>query len=325
MKVVITGGNGYIGGRLSLFLTAHGHEVTAVCFSEIPQKEGWTDIIHQTLIGDITNQETIKQISELNADAIIHLVSLDHFDSENDPNFAAKVNIQPTWNLLEKCSAKGLKKFIYFSTVQVYGKNQNGIIVEDQTPTPFNAYGLTHYLSEEICNFYNRKTITSCINIRLSNSYGEPVFNDANCWDLVINNLCLSAIENGKIILKGDGTPKRDFINYKTICECINQILSISAESNRNTFHLSSGISISMLDAAFIVQKTYKNKYKKNIEIYINGDELVEKQLPFSKVYAEISNKHLKSLINLNPLVLEEGVLQIFDYLDKNKIDYTTD
>ena len=59
--------------------------------------------------------------------------------------------------------SKGLKKFIYFSTIHVYGKNQNGFVSENQTITPFNAYALTHALSEEICNYYNRKTETNVL------------------------------------------------------------------------------------------------------------------------------------------------------------------
>jgi len=257
-------------------------------------------------------------IADIGADVIIHLVSLDHFDSEKDPNIVSQTNVQPTWNLLEACTKKDLKKFVYFSTIHVYGNSQKGILTENQQPTPSNAYGLTHYLSEEICNIYNRRTNTSCINIRLSNSYGEPVFSEANCWDLVINNLCLSAIIKEKIVLTGDGSPIRDFINYKTICESIEQISQIETKARANTFNLSSGISISMLDAAFYVQAVYKKRYHKEIDIYIKKDQIVKTKQCSTSLSSIVSNDYLISCINYIPTPLEEGINSIFNYLDAN-------
>ena len=189
MKIVITGASGYIGSRLCLFLSENGHDITALCYPKIPQQKGWTEKVKQFIVGDIRDKAIIEKISKSKADVIIHLVSLDHHDSEKKPSFVSEINFQPTWNLLHACSAKGLKKFIYFSTIHVYGKNQNGYIDENRAVSPFNAYGLTHALSEQICNYYDRKTETECINIRLSNSYGEPVFLDAKCWSLIVNDL----------------------------------------------------------------------------------------------------------------------------------------
>ena len=96
--------------------------------------------IHKNVVGDIRDEIIIEQISDVKADILIHLISLDHHDSEKKPNYVSDINVQPTWNLLEACTAKGLKKFIYFSTIHVYGKNQNGFIYEKQTITPFNEH-----------------------------------------------------------------------------------------------------------------------------------------------------------------------------------------
>ena len=136
---------------------------------------------------------------------------------------------------------------------------------------------------------------------------------------MVINNLCFSAKFSKKIILNGDGSPSRDFINYKTICESIGQILKIEAVGKTNTFHLSSGKSISMLDAAFIVQEVYKKRYKMEIGVYINKDQKVRtknKQSPSTNL---VSIEYIKSKINYIPTPLKEGINSIFCYLDSNK------
>lgn len=316
MKIVITGASGYIGSRLCLFLSENGHDITAVCSSKIPQQKGWTEKVNQFIVGDIREEVIIENISNLKADVIIHLVSLDHHDSEKKPSFVSEINVQPTWNLLDACTAKGLKKFIYFSTIHVYGKNQNGFVSENQAITPFNAYALTHALSEEICNYYDRKTETECINIRLSNSYGEPVFLDAKCWSLIVNDLTRSAFDNKKIILNGNGSPIRDFIHYSDICNAIDSLVKNNIK-NENTFHLSSSNSITMLDLAIKVKEVYFEIYGEEIPVFINKNERITEFL---------TNKNISKLNSIsNTLIskhsikvdknLKDGIHDLFTYL----------
>jgi UDP-glucose 4-epimerase len=316
MKIVITGASGYIGSRLCLFLSKNGHDITAVCSSKIPQHKGWTEKIKNFIVGDIRDEIIVEQISDLKADILIHLISLDHHDSEKKPSFVSEINVQPTWNLLEACTAKGLKKFIYFSTIHVYGKNQNGIIDENQAVTPFNAYALTHALSEEICNYYNRKTVTECINIRLSNSYGEPVFFEAKCWSLIVNDLTRSAFENKKIILNGDGSPVRDFIHYSDICNTIDSLIENNIK-NENTFHLSSSKSITMLDVAIKVKEVYFEIFGEEIPVFINKNERVTELVTNKNSSKE--NSILNTLIEKNSIKIEKklknGIYDLFRYL----------
>lgn len=318
MKIVITGASGYIGSRLCLYLAEKGHEITAVCSSKIPQKEGWTDLISDFITGDIREETTLKSIANVHAEAIIHLISLDHHDSEKAPNFVSEVNVQPTWNLLNVClDEHPVKKFIYFSTIHVYGKNQDGLVLENQKVSPFNAYGLTHALSEEICNYYHRKTDTDCLNIRLSNSYGEPVFYNAKCWDLIVNDLAKSAYLDKKIILKGDGKAIRDFIHFSDICDGVASL--IEGEINigdENTFHFSSSKSVRMLDVAIEVKEVYRKKYGVEIPIFINSTEewVSEKSIHMgnNSISNSLAKKHSIEFVK----ELKEGVENIFTYLE---------
>jgi UDP-glucose 4-epimerase len=175
MKIVITGGNGYLGARLCLYLSNKGHNVIPVCFPSIPKSKEWGHKMFTILKGDLRKDETITEIKNLNPDTIIHLVSLDHFDSEKAPGLVDEVNVLPTWKLLDACTKNGLEKFIYFSTIQVYGKLPISHINEKHPINTTNIYGLTHYLSENICDHFNRTSSTNVISIRLSNSYGDPV------------------------------------------------------------------------------------------------------------------------------------------------------
>ena len=319
MNIVITGASGYIGSRLCLFLSEKGHHITAVCASKIPRQKGWTEKVKQFIVGDIRDGVIIEQISKLKAHTIIHLVSLDHYDSEKEPNYVSGINVQPTWNLLDACTANGLTNFIYFSTIHVYGKNQSGVVLEKQAITPGNAYGLTHALSEVICDYYNRKTETKCINIRLSNSYGEPVFADAKCWSLIVNDLARSAFENKKIVLKGDGSPVRDFIHYSDICNAIDSLLDNNIK-NQNVLHLSSSISMTMLEVAFKVKDVYFEIYGEEIPVYINRDEQISELTTHVTIAKEvsISNTLIENLSISIDKNLKDGIHELFEYMENN-------
>ncbi|NQU34609.1 MAG: NAD(P)-dependent oxidoreductase [Bacteroidetes bacterium] len=318
MRIVVTGGGGYIGARLSVFLANNGHDVIPVCFPKLPKDQNWVSKMYRILRGDIRDEKTINNILKCQPEALIHLVSLDHYDSEKDPNQVASTNVMPTWAILEKVSKIGLKRFIYFSTIHVYGNTLTGLITEGHLACPNNAYGLTHYLSEEICNYYTRNKNIECINVRLSNSYGEPIFKDANCWDLVINDLCLNAFKSKKIILKGDGSPLRDFVHYETICQYISVLLECDIHAGHNTINISSGISVSMLQVAEVVRSVFQKRYNRPIDIFLNknkryyGDTLSKNQSLI------ISNELLKSINTYRQIPLEIGIEKIFTYLDTN-------
>jgi UDP-glucose 4-epimerase len=214
MKIVITGGNGYVGAQLAAYFAKQGHQVIPVCRKVDQQvNQKWFSAMYAFIEGDIKEEDTIERIANIGADVIIHLISLDHRQSEADPSFVDKVNVLPTWRLLHTCIPRGLKKFIYFSTAQVYGRLPNTKIDESFPANTANIYGLTHYLSERICHHFNTNTSCNVLSIRLSNSYGSPVFNENNCWWLAINDLCRSAIQQQEIRLLSDGSPQRDFIH----------------------------------------------------------------------------------------------------------------
>lgn len=319
MKIVITGGNGYIGSRLSMYLSQRGHEITAVCSSEIPLQKGWTELINKFIVGDIRNQKTIEEIINIKADIMIHLVSLDHNDSEKNPKYVSDVNVLPIWNLLNSSlESHQFKKFIYFSTIHVYGKDKRGSVNENQKPSPFNTYGLTHLLSEEICNYYKKNYGVECLNIRLSNSYGEPIFYNNKCWSLVINNLTRDAFISKQIVLNGDGKAARDFIHFSDICKGVEKLIDYKMKSLEfNTFNFSSSRSISMIEVAKTVKKVYYERYGIKIPIFINRTIEFSDEIEVSHINDNIiSNKLSRSISLTFDKDLEEGINEIFEYLE---------
>jgi UDP-glucose 4-epimerase len=312
-NILIIGASGYIGSRLSYSLAKEGNNITAVCHSGIPTDKDWCKLMNQVVVRDITSKDAIEELTNQYYDTAIYLVSLDHKASNKIPEFVNSINVMPVWNLLEAFKIKKtLKRFIYFSTIHVYGKLPNDVIDESFVTNPKNPYGLTHLMAENICNMYNLNSDIQCINVRLSNSYGSPLFKENNCWWLVVNDLCRMAFTEKRIVLKSDGSALRDFIHYKDVFNAIKSILS-KASYNENIFNLSSGKTTSIHQIAEKVKYIFLNRYGENLPIILPHNCQVQKEL--TKIYT-MSNKKLISTGFKQDFNLEKGINELFDYLE---------
>jgi len=315
-NILITGGNGYIGARLSLYLSEKGYNVTPLCFPKIPDDRSWQNKMAAVLCGDIRDDKFLKEISKNEYDAIIHLVSLDHSQSTLSPSFVSSINIVPTWSLLDVFSKTALKKFLYFSTIQVYGNITTKCIKENNTPRTQNAYALTHLIGEQFCDHYNRNSEIKCYALRLSNSYGAPIFIENNCWWLVINDLCRTAYTEQKIILQSDGSPQRDFIHGWDVVKAVETILN--KDSKQMVFNISSGTTLTIMEIALQIKQVYQSRYNKSIDIFTPMGKI---DLPIISIKSKyiIDNSFLKRLGYESEWNMNRGINDLFDFLENHQ------
>ena len=290
-KVLVTGGLGYLGAHICAELLSAGlYDVTASYRSDkstLPQELYGLNLV-QLRFSDMENQNMYQSLDDY--DAIVHTVSLDHHQSTHMPMMeVADTNVLSTWSLLE-----------YFSKRRL------------QIPLPLNKYGLTHLMSEQIVNYYNQIPNLNAINFRLSNGYGSPIFKNNNCWWLVINELCKMAIVENKIVLHSDGSAWRDFVHVKDIARAVHFGLTLP-ETHDNTFNISSGISKSILELAFIVKDIYEKKFQKKINIFTSGDQLCEEFSSVLNPALQIPNAKISRLGFEVSVSLESGINELLD------------
>jgi len=319
-KVLVTGACGYLGSRLSKYLAEKGYGVTTFDNFDPSRYNQWTSLMEEIIIGDIRDEKIISDLAQRQFDIVVHLISLDHHKSEGNPNFVSSINVMPTWNLLDKLTKSGLKKFIYLSTIHVYGDLPNQAIKEDQLLNPKNIYGLTHSLSESICNYYKSNTATNCINVRLSNSYGSPIFEHNNCWWLVINELCKTAYCKNNIKLLSNGFPQRDFIHGDDVVRAIETLINYKNSLDYNNFfHIASGETLTILELAHKVKKVYLQRYNKNIDIYLNDSSVSANPGQYKDFQKyRISTNKLNEIGFQQKVNLEDGLNEVFNYLENN-------
>ena len=311
MRILISGASGYLGSRICKELKKKHH---IIALTRNPDKFNYFNekIADEIITLKRFDNNFLEKVVDSKPEIFIHLISLDSSASNSNPLSSFDVNVGNTFKLLNHLKdSKTLKKFIYFSTIHVYNSSLKKID-ELTKPNPNNFYSLTHFLSEEIINYFNKEANFKCINLRLSNSYGEPVFENENCWKLVVNELVKSANEKKIISLNGEGLTSRDFIHYSDICDAISKLIIIdNSKFNHNTYNLSSGNSLLLIELAELINKEFKGKIK--ILINSNKSYLPSPKNLVSKI--TYSNERIKSLIKFNPIAVSEGIFKMIKEL----------
>ena len=154
----------------------------------------------------------------------------------------------------------------------------------------------------------------------MSNSYGSPIFKENNCWWLVINDLCKTAIENSEIRLQSDGSPQRDFIHGDDVAKAINILIKSEKNIDNNTFHIASGQTMTILELAYHVKSAYTKIYSKDIEI-IFSDNSISNSLDISHNTDryKISPDKINGIGFQRKMDLKTGINEVFNYLELQK------
>jgi len=267
-RILITGGMGYIGGRIVSFLKENAPD--SCIFLTTRNKSGvlssWTEKFSVQQINLLDKNSIADCLSYNKIDVIIHLAALNEIDSLGDPGLALKVNTQGTYNLLNAAIQCKVKRFIYFSTFHVYGETAVDVITEETLTKPLHPYAITHRAAEDFVAFFNRYYKMQTLIFRLSNGYGYPMNRDINRWTLVFNDLCRQAVTSGRIVLKSSGKQHRDFISLYDVARAVHYFLfAVPNKWGDGLYNLGGNCSMSILDVAKKISNVYKTKYKKEI------------------------------------------------------------
>lgn len=261
-KILITGGNGFVGRSLSNLLKSKSE-----------------DIIDSVDIDTLNLCEWGAVTKIPKYDVIIHLAGRSFVpDSFKDPLNFYNNNIQSMLNMLEKAKADG-SKVIFFSTY-VYGSPQYLPIDENHIKNPLNPYTQSKLICEELCEAYHRDFGVPVTIFRPFNIYG-PGQNLSFFIPTIINQI------NNEIIQLNDSRPKRDFIYIADVIEAV--YLSINNNDNPfRIYNLGSGVSTSVKDIVDSIIKHSGSKALVRFSEEIRQGEILDTVADISKIKKEL-------------------------------------
>jgi UDP-glucose 4-epimerase len=225
MKVLVTGGAGYIGAHVSELLQENGYSVRIFDdFSNGLDKrvKNFKDIFN----GDITDREAVLKSME-GMDAVIHLAAKKAVgESVSNPLKYYTNNVGGTMNVLAAMSLKKVKKLVFSSSAAVYSPSEKDAIEESDPTDPLSPYGATKLLSEQLISKVGQAEGFSTISLRYFNVVGSKKveFGD-NSRDNLVPKVFAAFKEGKSPEIYGadyptkDGTCIRDYIHVQDLAE----------------------------------------------------------------------------------------------------------
>lgn len=169
-KIFVSGSSGFVGRRLVSYLAQAGYEIIAFDFNRASAKKNLAGV--RRVKGDLRNFDAVIKSLE-GVDAIVHLGAVTA-DRPVDPLFLFEVNLQGTCNLLEAAARKGIKRFVFASSIAAYGCLADDFCpdyfpVDEEHPCrPAEPYGLSKLLGEELCRAYARRCAMTAVLLRFT-------------------------------------------------------------------------------------------------------------------------------------------------------------
>jgi UDP-glucose 4-epimerase len=266
MRILVTGGAGYIGGTVTRLLLAEGHAVTVydnLCHSKrlavAPQAE--------FVEGEVADRALLeKTLSHGNFDGIMHFAALiEAGESMKVPEIYFRNNTVATLTLLEAMLATGHNRLVFSSTAACYGEPESTPILEDAKLAPTNPYGESKLLVEQMLRWMNVSHGLRYASLRYFNvagaieGYGEAHEPESHLIPLILD-VALGRRANIKIFGKDyptkDGTCVRDYIHVRDLAEAHLLALGALSESrSKLIYNIGNGQGFTVLEVIDSVRR----------------------------------------------------------------------
>lgn len=256
MRVVVTGGAGFIGHHIVAKLVGRGHEVAVIDNLSRPSPGGLA-ILKQLNVDllkvDITDYAAmLEALNRLRPDAVVHSAALiDVAESVEKPHTYMHVNAEGTAAVTRAAISAGVEKVIYLSSAAVYGVPKYLPIDEEHPTKPTSPYGASKLAGELVLeSFMESLGKPEYVILRLFNVYG-PGQNPSSPYSGVITKF-IHAVTSGKeIVIYGDGEQSRDFIHVEDVVEAV--IKALTATEACVTLNIGTGMRTTINELAKLV------------------------------------------------------------------------
>ena len=205
--VLVTGAGGYIGSGLAHALRNAGWKVRALSREAAPYLE------MGQIVADLARDADAAQAACEGVDAVVHLAGDNEVVAAREPASALGGTVLASERLVEAVPESGVKRFVYLSTVHVYGERMvpGATLTEDLRPEPRAPYAIARLASEHRVRALASAGVEVVV-LRLTNSLGAPLHPAVDRWTLLSNDLSRQGVSTGRLELRSSGMQWRDFV-----------------------------------------------------------------------------------------------------------------
>ena len=315
MRILITGGAGFIGSHLSEKYTKEGH--TVICMDNF-MNGNLTNIRHllgyrnfKLINGDVRDLDLLEKIIR-DVDVIFHLAAQIHVDrSIIEPKMTYDINVIGTQNVLEAARIYDVEKIIYTSSSEVYGTAQYIPMDEKHPLNSPHPYGASKIAADRMCHAYIETYGLNIVIMRPFNIFG-PRQKDTG-YGGAISLFIKRVLNSNPPIIYGDGTQTRDYTYIEDIVRAYDAILKYEGKL-KDPVNFGSGKEIRIIDLANkIIELCGKKGEIKPVHVAPRPGEV-------RRLVADISKA--KELFGWSPqYTLEEGLKKLIDWYKNYKFE----
>ena len=300
MKILVTGGAGFIGSHLVDALLALNHQITVLDNFSTGRRENLAHVVDRVQLVDCNIAKTGDWVKELkNVDWIFHLAALaDIVPSIQNPDEYFRANVDGTFNILQAAKTNEVKRFIYAASSSCYG-------IPDEYPTneraeirPQYPYALTKRLGEELVLHWARIYKLPALSLRFFNVYGTRS-RTSGTYGAVFGVFLAQKLANQPLTVVGSGEQTRDFTYVTDVVSAL--ITAAQSQKKAEIYNVGSGKTISV---------------NRLVEL-LGGDIVHIPKRPGEPdcTYADIQK--IQNELNWKPKVeIEEGVARVVENIE---------
>jgi UDP-glucose 4-epimerase len=253
MKVLVTGGAGFIGSHLVDRLVLEGHEAVVVDNLATGKRKN-INRAARFYKSDIQSWRLERVFRNERPNVVMHLAAqMDVRKSVEDPMFDAQVNVLGTLNVLQQAVKHGVRKVIFSSSGgAIYGDQEIYPAPETHLMKPLSPYGLSKLCGEQYLFYFQRVSGVQAVSLRYANVYGprQDPEGEAGVVAIFIQKL----LNNEQAVINGNGRQTRDFVFVDDVVEAN---LAMMGQETQGTYNVGTGVETSINDLfRILVQHT---------------------------------------------------------------------
>lgn len=277
MKILVTGGAGFIGSELVRQLTAGDHHAVVLDNLINGKKENLAGVPSARLswiVEDLRNSQAVESALD-QAEVVFHLACLGVRHSIHSPRENHEVNATATLNLLELSRKAGVKRFVCVSTSEVYGTARAVPMTEEHPTFPHTVYGASKLAGECYARAFYQTYGFPTVVVRPFNSFGPRSHHEGDSGE-VIPKFILKAMCGKPLVVFGDGCQTRDFTYVSDTAAGIIGASGLHAiksgagqgvELNGQTFNIGTGQEITINELASEVISLVKRRHENRLGV----------------------------------------------------------